>query len=258
MAAANQSVILTYHSISAGDSPLKISPALFTEQMEWLTANANVVGLDHLIDQEKKSGQRTLVLTFDDGYADFYAHAAPVLLRLKLPAIVFLPTAYVGRSNGWPGQPAWVKEEPLMTWDQVKELADAGVEFGSHTVNHPDLTQLAPADLERELAESRREIERRTGREAAHFCYPYGKWNRAVRDATLRHYGSACTTIAGTLRGMPQRAASDHGLLPRVDAHYVRIPRLFRTIFTRRFEAYLAARRLLRRARRQPEGGYPS
>lgn len=259
MAAANQSVILTYHSISAGPSPLKISPALFTEQMEWLTANANVVGLDHLIGQGLSTpGQRTVVLTFDDGYADFHTHAAPVLLRLKLQAIVFLPTTYIGRTNGWPGQPAWVKEEPLMTWDQVKELADAGVEFGSHTVNHPDLTQLPPADLEHELSESRREIERRTGRKAAHFCYPYGKWNRAVRDATMRHYVSACTTIAGVLREPSGRAGSDPGLLPRVDAHYVRRPRLFRTMFTRRFEAYIAARRLIRRARKQPEGGYPS
>ncbi|MGH9793616.1 MAG: polysaccharide deacetylase family protein [Candidatus Acidiferrales bacterium] len=259
MAAATHSVILTYHSVSAGDSPLKISPALFTEQMEWLTANATVVGLDHLIGQGMRTpGQPTVVLTFDDGYADFHAHAAPVLLRLKLPAMVFLPTAYIGRTNDWPGQPAWVKEEPLMTWDQVKELADAGVEFGSHTVNHPDLTQLAHADLERELAESRREIEQRTGRKAAHFCYPYGKWSRAVRDATMRHYVSACTTIAGALREPSGWAGDDHGLLPRVDAHYVRNPRLFRTMFTRRFEAYIAARRLIRRARRQPEGGYPS
>ncbi|MGH9792702.1 MAG: polysaccharide deacetylase family protein, partial [Candidatus Acidiferrales bacterium] len=165
MASADHPVILTYHSISEGDSPLKISSALFAEQMAWLTANASVIALDQLVGQ--RTGQidrRNVILTFDDGYADFYTHAAPVLLRLKLPAIVFLPTAYVGRTNGWPGQPGWVKEEPLMTWDQIKELANAGMEFGSHTVNHPDVTQLAPADLERELAESKREIEQRTGR----------------------------------------------------------------------------------------------
>ncbi|MGH9861128.1 MAG: polysaccharide deacetylase family protein [Candidatus Acidiferrales bacterium] len=259
MTAANHLVILTYHSISAGDSPLNISPALFTEQMEWLASHTSVMALDHVIGQPTDAiDRRTVILTFDDGYADFYSNAAPILLKLKLPAIVFLPTAHVGRTNGWPGQPAWVKEEPLMTWDQVKELADAGIEFGSHTVNHPDLTQLAPTHLERELADSRREIEQRSGRTVAHFCYPYGKWNGAVRDATLRHYRSACTTIAGTLRDMPQRAGSDHGLLPRVDAHYVRNPGLFRTMFTQRFEAYIAARRLIRWARRQPEGGYPS
>lgn len=254
MASADHPVILTYHSISEGDSPLKISSALFAEQMAWLTANASVIALDQLVGQ--RTGQidrRNVILTFDDGYADFYTHAAPVLLRLKLPAIVFLPTAYVGRTNGWPGQPGWVKEEPLMTWDQIKELANAGMEFGSHTVNHPDVTQLAPADLERELAESKREIEQRTGRRAEHFCYPYGKWNPPVRDATARHYRSACTTIAGTAGH-----TDDHRLLPRVDAHYLRSPRLFRAMFTRRFEAYISARRLIRRLRGQPEGGYRS
>lgn len=255
MSAASHPVILTYHSISEGDSPLKISPSLFAEQVQWLAADANVMSLSELLDTEwdaRSIGNRIVILTFDDGYADFYTHAAPVLLKHKLPATVFLPTAYVGRTNAWPGQPAWVKEEPLMRWEQVKELAAAGVEFGSHTVNHPDLTTLSPEQVERELAESKREIELHTGQTVAHFCYPYGKWNQTVRDAAMNYYKSACSTIAGTVRD-----TDDHRLLPRVDAHYVRDPRWFRAMFTRRFEAYVAARRLIRRVRRQPEGGYP-
>lgn len=255
MSAAAHPVILTYHSLSNGDSPLKISPALFTEQMEWLKQHARVASLQVLaeaVHNRLALPPQTVVLTFDDGYADFYTHAAPVLLNHKLPATVFLPTAYVGRSNSWPGQPAWVKEEPLMNWDQIKELAAAGIDFGSHTVNHPDLTTLSPEQVERELAESKREIEQHSGQTVAHFCYPYGKWNPAVRDATVRHYRSACSTIAGTVRD-----TDDHRLLPRVDAHYVRDPRWFRSLFTRRCEAYIAARRLIRRVRRQPEGGYP-
>lgn len=255
MSAAGHPVILTYHSISDGDSPLKISPALFAEQMEWLAANGDirVLSLSLFLDERQLVPVRaTVILTFDDGYADFYTHAAPVLLKHKLPATVFLPTAYVGRTNSWPGQPAWVKEEPLMSWEQIKELAAAGIDFGSHTVNHPDLTTLSPEQVERELAESKREIELHTGQTVAHLCYPYGKWNPAVRDAATRHYRSACSTMAGTVR-----ATADHRLLPRVDAHYVRDPRWFRAMFTRRFEAYIAARRLVRRVRRQPEGGYP-
>lgn len=250
-------VILTYHSISEGDSPLQISPTIFARQMEWLTASASVINFASLTDLMNHWGHfshlppRTVILTFDDGYADFYTHAAPVLLQHKLPATVFLPTSYLGRSNAWPGQPAWVREEPLMTWDQVKELASAGIAFGSHTVTHPDLTKLSPAEVERELAESKLAIEQHTGTTVEHFCYPYGKWNPAVRDATLRHYRSACSTIAGTVRG-----TNDHRLLPRVDAHYVRDPRWFRAMFTRRFEAYIASRRLVRRLRGQPEGGY--
>jgi len=256
---AEHPVILTYHSISEGDSPLKVPPALFQRQMEWLTASQSVINftsLSELADEWShfdSLAPRSVILTFDDGYADFYAHAAPLLLKLKLPATVFLPTAYVGRTNAWPGQPAWVKEEPLMNWDQVKELADSGIDFGSHTVNHPDLTSVAPEEVERELAESKHEIEQRTGQSVRHFCYPYGKWNPAVRDAVAKQYRSACSTIAGTVR-----KTGDKGLLPRVDAHHVRDPRWFRAMFTRRFEAYLAARRLVRLFRGQPEGGYPS
>lgn len=256
MSAAGHPVILTYHSISDGDSPLKISPAFFAEQMEWLAANDDirVLSLSLFLDERQLVPVReTVILTFDDGYADFYTHAAPILLKHKLRATVFLPTAYVGRTNAWPGQPAWVKEEPLMSWEQIKELAAAGIDFGSHTVNHPDLTTLPPAEVERELAESKREIEQRAGQKVVeHFCYPYGKWNQAVRDATMHHYKSACSTIAGTVRD-----TDDHRLLPRVDAHYVRDPRWFRAMFTRRFEAYITARRLVRRVRGQPEGGYP-
>jgi peptidoglycan/xylan/chitin deacetylase (PgdA/CDA1 family) len=256
MSVTGHHVILTYHSISDGNSPLRIPPALFAEQMEWLASKANVTSLSELLDPEwdiRYIGSRLVILTFDDGYADFYTHAAPILLKHKLPATVFLPTSFVGRTNAWPGQPAWVKEEPLMNWPQIKELAEAGIDFGSHTVNHPDLTALSPDQVERELAESKQEIEQRTGRKVQHFCYPYGRWNPAVRDATMRHYKSACSTIAGTVRD-----TDDHRLLPRVDAHYIRDPRWFRAMFTRRFEAYIAARRLVRRVRGQPEGGYPA
>jgi peptidoglycan/xylan/chitin deacetylase (PgdA/CDA1 family) len=254
MSAASHPVILTYHSISDGDSPLKISPALFAEQMEWLVGkhDIRVLSLELLLQERQlvPAGE-TVVLTFDDGYADFYTHAAPILRKHQLPATVFLPTGYLGRSNAWPGQPAWVKEEPLLNWGQVKELAQAGIHFGSHTVRHPDLTTLSPEQVERELAESKHEIEQRAGRPVETFCYPYGKWTSAVRDATRRHYRSACSTLVGTVR-----KTSDQHLLPRVDVHYLRDPRWFRAMFTRRFEAYIATRRLIRRVRGQPEGGY--
>jgi len=254
--AAAHPVILTYHSISEGDSPLKISPPLFAEQMEWLASKTNVVSISELLDpceDLRRIGNRVVVLTFDDAYADFYSNAAPVLQRLKLPATVFVPTSFVGRTNAWPGQPAWVHEESLMNWQQIKELTERGVDLGSHTVTHPDLTALSEATAERELEQSKREIEQQTGCPADHFCYPYGKWNQAVRDLTMRFYKSACSTIAGTLAD-----EDDHRAMPRVDAHYVRNPRWFRAMFTRRFEAYIATRRLIRRARGQPEGGYPS
>jgi peptidoglycan/xylan/chitin deacetylase (PgdA/CDA1 family) len=254
MDAALKPVILTYHSISGGASPLEISPALFIEQMEWLKANARVVPLAVLppmLAGGESFSPRVVVLTFDDGFRNFYSAAAPVLSRFGFPATVFLPTSFLGRTNAWPGQPSWVAPQPLMEWAQVRELAEQGISFGSHSVTHPDLTTLAAAELEQELGKSQREIESQTGRPAEFFCYPYGRWNSAVRAAAQRVYRGACCTGAGVVE-----SDADPFALPRVDAHYVRSSVWFRRLFTRSFEAYIATRRMIRRLRRQPEGIY--
>src|SRR5260370_16396877 len=111
MGASHNPVILTYHSISHGDSPLKISPELFAEQMEWLRDNARVVSLSEIVAalaSHRPLPERTVVLTFDDGFQDFYTSAAPLLHRWPLPPTVFLPTAYSGRPNRCPPHPACV------------------------------------------------------------------------------------------------------------------------------------------------------
>jgi peptidoglycan/xylan/chitin deacetylase (PgdA/CDA1 family) len=254
MDAALKPVILTYHSISDGRSPLEISPALFAEQMEWLKANTRVAPLKEVVEAleaRQKFSERSVVLTFDDGFVDFYTAAAPVLERLELSATVFLPTAHLGGKNNWPGQLAWVKPQQLMDWTHVSELAKRGIEFGSHSVSHPDLTKLSAAKLESELEKSKSEIESRTGKPAAYFCYPYGLWNPLVRDATEVTYRGACATGAGVVE-----ANADHFALPRVDAHYVRDMKRFRTLFTGGFVRYVTVRRWIRRLRGQPEGTY--
>ena len=102
MNAAHKPVILTYHSISDGTSPLEIAPALFAEQMEWLKANTRVAPLLEVVTALKERvplPERTVALTFDDGFLDFHTEAAPVLLRLGLPATVFLPTSHMSGKN---------------------------------------------------------------------------------------------------------------------------------------------------------------
>jgi len=232
-----------------------VSSTLFAEQMEWLKRNATVVVLAEVVAtlaEHRPLPERGVVLTFDDGFHDFYTDAVPVLRRLGFPATVFLPTAYCGKTNAWPGQPSWVDEQALMNWRQICELAEEGIEFGAHSVTHPVLTELSAADAEREIAESKREIETRTARPVRFFCYPYGRWNPAVRELVQTHYRGACSTAAGMVS-----PDTDPFVLPRVDAHYVRTSLCFRSLFTWRFRAYLGARRLVRRLRRQPEG-YPS
>jgi len=252
MTPAQDSLILTYHSVSEGRSPLQIRPGLFVEQMDWLKKNARVARLSEIVDalaQGRPLPERTVVLTFDDGYRDFYSHAVSALRRWGFPATVFLSTAHCGKTNAWPGQPQWVNALPLMDWKQIAELADQGISFGSHTVNHPVLTDLTAAEIEREIGQSKGEIEARTKRPADYFCYPYGRWNSAVRDIVRAHHRGACSTAARVLG-----PDADPYALPRVDAHYLRPATCFQSLFTRRFRVYLATRRLARRLRGQPEG----
>jgi peptidoglycan/xylan/chitin deacetylase (PgdA/CDA1 family) len=254
MSGSQSPIILTYHSVSEGDSPLKVSPNLFADQMHWLRANARVAPLGEIVAslvEHKPLPDRTAVLTFDDGFQDFYSSAAPVLRHFQFPATVFLPTVYCGRTNGWPGQPDWVKEEPLMGWEQISELAQAGISFGAHSISHPDLTNISSDEAEREIAGSKAEIEERIGKPVEFFAYPYGRWNQKVRAIVRRHYSGACATAAGVLR-----TDADPFALPRADACYLRDLACFRRLFTTPLVAYLATRRLIRRLRGQPEGFY--
>lgn len=227
---------------------------LFIEQMEWLKFNARVATLNEIVTaltQRRPFHERTVVLTFDDGFEDFYSVAAPVLRCHGFPACVFLPTAYCGKTNAWAGQPDWVEKRPLLDWDRIAELAQQGFEFGAHSRTHPDLTRLPETEAEREIRECRKEIETRISQPVEFFCYPYGRWHHPVREIVQRYYLGACSTAAGALQGM-----ADPYALPRVDAHYVRNPSLFRNLFTGGFLMYLMARRLVRRLRGQAEGFY--
>jgi hypothetical protein len=110
---------------------------------------------------------KSVVLTFDDGYADFYSDAFPVLKKLGFTATVFLPTDYIG--NGRPG----LRGKQHLTWEQVRELAAQGITFGSHTCTHPQLAELSLQDAEQELRRSKQVFEEQGTGCAGTFCYPF-------------------------------------------------------------------------------------
>ena len=99
--------------------------------------------------EQAQSGERLVALTFDDGYRDFYTHTFPILARFQYTATMYLPTAYIG------DQPRAFNGKPCLSWAEVKELHAAGIEFGSHTVTHPQLRDLPAAAVERGLPTTR-------------------------------------------------------------------------------------------------------
>jgi peptidoglycan/xylan/chitin deacetylase (PgdA/CDA1 family) len=185
-----------------------------------------------------------VALTFDDGLASVHRHAWPVLARHGYAATVFLVTGRAGGDSGWPGQPARVRRRPLLGWGEAREMAAAGIEMGSHTVSHPDLTRLSPDEAGAELVASRMAIEDRLGVAVQALAYPYGRVNAGVRAAAARHYRLGCGTRLGRLG-----PGSDPLWLPRLDACYLRHPSRFLDVAGGGSGSWLKARQLARDVR---------
>ena len=235
-------LILTFHSLDTSGSVVSYNPDEFRQVVEGLLEEGvALVGLDVMLREEGTSGQPRALLTFDDGFSSVHEHALPLLAELGVPALLYVVTGWVGRTNRWPTQGAEAPELDLMDWSQLRELQAAGFELGSHTVEHPHLADLTEEELERELANSKRQLEDELQQGVRHFSYPYGTYKSSTTEAVRKHYGTATTTDMRWLE-----ANDDPLLLPRVDAYYLREPRRWAPIFGARTRTYLKGRAALR------------
>lgn len=232
------SAILTYHSLDDSGSVISIGPELFRRQLEFLAGSAiPVVPL-----AEVRSRQGAVALTFDDGFRNFHEQALPVLTKYRMPAAVFVVSGHVGRRNDWPSQrPSQVPLLELMDWNEVTEIARAGITLGAHTVTHPNLKALPAERVAQELDQCRSAIEDRVGAPVESFAYPYGTSNPAVRRLAAQRFVLAC----GTHLRFLDPAADPHDL-PRIDAFYLRRLSRFQQLFSRQGVRYIARRRFLR------------
>jgi peptidoglycan/xylan/chitin deacetylase (PgdA/CDA1 family) len=213
--------ILMYHNVSdgsEGDSSegkreaaahpyyrTSTSPQRFAEQIKYLQGNGyRTVSLAEGVGGlrgESPAAHKQVVITFDDGYQDFYRHAFPVLSQCGFSATVFLPTAYVGES------PVSFKGRNCLTWAEVRELNHHGIRFGSHTVTHPQLRDLSPAAVKEEISSSKKTIEEKLGCQVDSFAYPYAfpqtdiDFRNMLRDLLVEAgYRNGVCTIVGLAR----------------------------------------------------------
>jgi len=149
--------------------------------------------------------EKTLVVTFDDANRSVYELAAPPMAAMGVPGTVFVPTAYPdsGRPMGWEGFDVWLGTEhehelTCMGWGELRELAAAGWEIGSHTKNHPRLSKIGDQPIKDELIESRAECEQQMQLPCTSLAYPYSDYDeRAVRAALEAGYNYAVTVPTG-------------------------------------------------------------
>lgn len=214
------STVFTYHAIDHRNSVISVSPELFCRQME-LLAEEDIKGIS--LEQAQKADaqpgqvqQRSVTLTFDDGYLSVFQHALPVMEALGFSGTVFVPTNFVGLS----GQEAQKLNEDIdrdmMDWRKLETLKEAGFEIAAHAKTHPDLTRLSPGQLEEEIAGGKRCLEERLQSAVPSFAYPYGYYDKKVREVAARHFNHACTTELGH-----NRPGTDPLLLKRIDVYYL-------------------------------------
>ena len=237
--------ILTYHSIDDSGSAISCSREAFLRHVAWFSsAQVPVVSIPELL--EMPDSADGLSITFDDGFQNFGDFAAPRLLALGVPVTVFAVTDRVGHSNAWSGT-SDIPRLPLLTWEQLAALHGAGVQIGSHTRTHPDLTRLSPAAMRDEIHGSADVIEANIGAHPSVFAYPYGSVDGTIATIVADSYQHACTTEFKSIDDSVQTAR-----LPRLDAYYFGQPGMLESWGTTTFDRFLARRHQLRQIRRAP------
>jgi peptidoglycan/xylan/chitin deacetylase (PgdA/CDA1 family) len=193
-----------YHSITPYEVDpylITVSPQRFEQQLRWLRRRRlkGVCMRELLAARRAGRGGGLVGLTFDDGYADFASYAVPIMERHGFSATVFPIAARLGGDNEWdPDGP----RKPLITPEQLRQIAEAGMEVGSHGLHHVSLTSVTDAELASELTDSRAVLQDITGQEVAGFCYPYGHIDGRVIDAVrTAGYGYGCAIWRSALTG---------------------------------------------------------
>jgi peptidoglycan/xylan/chitin deacetylase (PgdA/CDA1 family) len=186
-----------YHSISPAQLPdphrLRVHPARLDRHLRLLRRlGLRGVALSELLRaHERGTAGRMVGLTFDDGYTDFLQHAVPVLQRHGMTGTVYVVAGRLGGHNQWDDGPAL----DLMDARQVRAVAAAGQEVGSHTMTHARLAGADADTLAAEVTGSRLLLQDVLQQEVASFCYPYGSFDDAAAEAArAAGYDNACVT----------------------------------------------------------------
>ena len=203
-------VILCFHGVterarrSVNDpSGLHIRGARFDAQLNYLQAHYTVISLTEFLRAVQSNGrlpEKSVVLTFDDGFRNFLTSAAPRLTARNMPVSLFVITERI-RSQSTSNTTDWSEpdDETYLSWEEVKLLQKQGVEFGSHTRTHRKLAKLSPAEAREELCGSLETLARHLSQDRFPLAYPYGSYSETVINASRElGYKCALTTDAGT------------------------------------------------------------
>ena len=239
-----QPLVLCYHAVSdSWDDVLSVRPAAFEHQLRIvLRRGYRAATATEAVSRHGKLAH----VTFDDAFTSV-ENALPVLERLRVPATVFACPGFAreGRPLDVPELAESARNYPselaTMDWDALRDLADRGIEIGSHTVSHAHLPLLTETEIRSELTESRDEIETNIGRPCRFLAYPYGEHDARCRAEAARAGYEAAFALGG--RRPLERHAYPRVPLWRSDGDaraLVKTSRLGREVLTPAFGALRA------------------
>jgi peptidoglycan/xylan/chitin deacetylase (PgdA/CDA1 family) len=202
--------IVTYHSISAATDAFTVSEEAFVQELEALRSRGfhTVTFHEWLVHADRRAElpANPIILTFDDGYEDAYTTALPALRARGMRGAFFIVTSLVGEDESH----RTVRDEGgirrrYLIWPEVRALAAAGMEIGSHGVSHRRLPDLTGAEVRDELTRSRERLQLALGKPVEIFAYPYNSVRRWIEpllpDAGYR------AAVAGSVHGGADRFA---------------------------------------------------
>jgi len=221
---------LVFHKLGALPKGVKlrslyVDEGLFSWQMRGLKAGGfSTASLDAWRGFSSPDPARA-VLTFDDGSRSVLRHAMKALSVNSFTAIQFIVADAIGGVNRWDVRDRGEAADPLMGAAEIREWLAAGHQIGAHTLTHPRLTEISAPRAKEEIFASKKKLEDTFGVCVRHFCYPYGKWNRLVRDLVEEAgYETAVTLEFGVNSAVPDAFA-----LKRIGARHPSLN--FRNLF---------------------------
>lgn len=192
---ASGATLLIYHRVGGGTSDeLDVTTSVFEHQLDVLSSH-DVVSLDDALDRlDAGDASPSFVLTFDDGFADVFHHAWPLLLERALPFTIYLASAYTAKPMRWEGSTAKGAAGLGLSWNQLAQMVESGLcTVGNHTHHHVRPEELTPAEVDA----CNDEVIARLGVRPRHFTYPWGVVVPATEPWLRERFRSASTGTVG-------------------------------------------------------------
>ena len=182
--------VLYYHSVNDSvDNEVTISPSLLKKELEYIKnqgyTTLSLKEVENYILNNQPIPEKSILITFDDGYMDNYYNAYPILKELNMKATIFCITSELDGSY-------------YLSEDAIKEMSKNNIDIESHTLNHPHLNSLTYDEQLKELTESKAKLENITGNKITAIAFPFGDYNEdSIKAAKNSGYTLAFTTNTG-------------------------------------------------------------